>query len=216
MKTVAIIGQKGGTGKTTLAQILAVGAARDGAVSAIVDLDPQVSACQWSDLRQNDSPIVLDAQPARLPKVLETARAQGVGLVVIDTAGRAEQAALAAAKAADVVLIPLQPSVADLTTVEGALNIVKLAGSSRYVAVLTRVKAKGTRHTETADWLAAQGIEVCPVVIGDRVTYQDAYAAGQTPPEFDPRSKAATECEELNRFVGQLLNELTHEGVKHG
>lgn len=215
MKIIAIIGQKGGTGKTTVAQILAVAAENSGHISAIIDLDPQVSACQWGDIRQADGPIIVDAAPARLPKILETARSQGVTFTVIDTAGRAEQAALAAAKAAQLVLVPLQPSVADLNTVQSAQEIIKLAGSLRHVAILTRVKSRGTRHIETSEWLQAEGLSVCPITLGDRVTYQDAYAQGLTPAEFDPASKAAQECKELYEFVNELLNELTHKEVKH-
>ena len=178
MNTIAIIGQKGGTGKTTLAEILAVAAELDGIVTAAIDLDPQASLCHWSDLRGADTPIVIDTQPARLPKTLETAKSQGVGLCVIDTAGRAEQAALAACKAADLVLIPVQPTVTDLKTVEAAADIIKLAGSPKSVVILTRVKPRGDRHIETTEWLKAQGFEVCSVFLGDRVTYQDAAGAG--------------------------------------
>lgn len=207
MKIIAIIGQKGGTGKTTLAQIMAVASEQAGVMTAGIDLDPQASLCQWSDLRSADAPMIIDTQPARLPKTLQTAKDQGIGLSVIDTAGRAEQAALAASKVADLVIIPLQPTVADLNTVQASQDLIRLAKAKRYLAILTRVKPRGERHRETADWLKAQTIPVCPVTLGDRVTYQDAYAHGLTPVEYDPPSKAADECRELYNFIFNLLNE---------
>lgn len=206
MKVISIIGQKGGTGKTTLAEILSVAAELEGIVTAAIDLDPQASLCHWSDLRGMDSPIVIDTQPGRLPKTLETAKAQGVGLCIIDTAGRAEQAALAACKAADLVLIPVQPTVTDLKTVEAAADIIKLAGNPRSIVVLTRVKPRGERHSETMEWLKGQGFDVCPHYLGDRVTYQDASGAGRTPQEFEPLGKAAFECKQVFEFARNLVN----------
>jgi chromosome partitioning protein len=105
MDVIAVIAQKGGTGKTTLTLALAVAAQLAGKVTAIVDLDPQASASNWSDRREMDSPVVVSAQPARLPHVLTSAEASGAALVLIDTPPRAEQAALAAAKAAHLILI---------------------------------------------------------------------------------------------------------------
>ena len=206
MKVIAVIGQKGGTGKTTLTQVLTVAAEQAGLITAGIDLDPQVSLCKWSDTRQQDAPLVIDTQPARLPHTLDTARKQGVGLVVIDTAGRAEHASLAAAKAADLVIIPLQPTVADLQTLEAARDVIKLAGNPPSLAVLTRIKATGERHAESMEWLKAQNMPTCPVMLGDRVAYQDAYAVGQTPMEFEPRGKAAEECKLLYEFVSKLIN----------
>ena len=59
MDVIAVIAQKGGTGKTTLAVSLAVAAERSGRTVAIVDLDPQASASNWGDRREDDSPVVV-------------------------------------------------------------------------------------------------------------------------------------------------------------
>ena len=67
MKTIALISQKGGSGKTTLSISLVVAAERAGVPSVLVDLDPQASAGQWSDLREAETPVVTCAPPARLP-----------------------------------------------------------------------------------------------------------------------------------------------------
>jgi len=67
MKTVAIISQKGGAGKTTLAVHLGAAAAEAGHTSAIIDLDPQATAAGWGDRRQVSEPEVVSGQAVRLP-----------------------------------------------------------------------------------------------------------------------------------------------------
>lgn len=205
MKTIAFICQKGGTGKTTLALSLATEAVRSGLTVAIIDLDPQVSACEWGDLRSGEAPVVIDAQPARIEGVVERARDMGVDLLLVDTAGRTEQAALAAARVADLVLVPLQPSVVDLKTIKATNDLIDLAGEKTRAAVLTRVKPFGNRHLETAAWLEGQGMPVCPATIGDRITFQDAYAQGQGASEIDAGSKAASEVRQVYLYAKELL-----------
>ena len=93
MKIIAIVAQKGGAGKTTLALHLAVAADRQGRSAVIVDLDPQASAAAWGDSREAETPAVVSAQAARLPQVLETARNHGAEFVVLDTAPHSESTA---------------------------------------------------------------------------------------------------------------------------
>jgi chromosome partitioning protein len=85
MDVIAVIAQKGGTGKTTLTLALAVAAQLAGKVTAVIDLDPQATASNWSDRREADSPVVVSAQPARLPHVLTSAETSGAAMVLIDT-----------------------------------------------------------------------------------------------------------------------------------
>lgn len=201
MKTIAIIGQKGGTGKTTLAQILLVAFESNGYTTAGIDLDPQTSLCTWNDTREADSPAVIPMQASRLHKTLEAAQNEGVNVAVIDTAGRAEGASMAAAKSADLVIIPLQPTTADLMTLENTLSITKLAKASNQFVLLTRVKARGSRHEEAAEGLKLMDVDICPFWFGDRVGYQDAAASGLTPMEFDPSGIAAQECQHVYMFT---------------
>jgi chromosome partitioning protein len=66
---------------------------RRGYTVAVVDLDPQPSACAWADLRgKREEPVVIDAKPTRLAAAVEAARAQGgLDLLIIDTGGRTEE-----------------------------------------------------------------------------------------------------------------------------
>ncbi len=128
MYTIALIAQKGGTGKTTLAVSLAVAAGQVGLKALIFDLDPQATACNWKDRRQGEGPVVIDAQPSRLAAALEKCEENGVDFAVIDTPARSEQSALAAAKVADLVLIPCRPQAYDLETIPNTKEILALAG----------------------------------------------------------------------------------------
>jgi chromosome partitioning protein len=216
MKTIALLAQKGGTGKTTLALSLAVAAARDGRSVLIVDLDPQATACNWSDRREAEDIIVIDAQPARLAAALEKAEQGGVDLVVIDTPARSEQSALAAAKLADLVIIPCRPQAYDLETVPNTLEIVKLAGNPPVLAVLNAVQAQGVRHEQARQFLESVGVPVCPFTIGTRAAFGDAGALGQAPLEYDPAGKAAQEVGEVYKYTKSILDKKTKTGADRG
>ena len=79
MLTIALVSQKGGSGKTTLALHLAVASAQTGRHAAIIDLDPQASAAHWADRREAALPTVLAAPASRLRPELDRALAAGVG-----------------------------------------------------------------------------------------------------------------------------------------
>ena len=92
MYTIALLAQKGGTGKTTLAVHVAADFEGAGGSAALVDLDPQASAALWGD-RRGRSPFVGAVPAARLEAALAAARLSGAGLAVIDTAPHSESAA---------------------------------------------------------------------------------------------------------------------------
>jgi chromosome partitioning protein len=215
MQVVAIIAQKGGTGKTTVTLALAVAAQRAGQVVAVIDLDPQATATNWSDRRPVESPVVVSAQPARLPHVLTSAAASGAELVLIDTPPRAEQAALAAAKAADLILIPCRAAIYDLETVSTTLELIRFAGEKPVTAILTGVPPRGAKRDQAEDVLQGLGVTVCPAAFGYRAAFNDAGAVGLTAQEYDPGGKADAETVEVYTFMSQLLNSSRHQGAKY-
>jgi chromosome partitioning protein len=158
MRTIALIAQKGGTGKTTLALSLAVAARQDGKVAVIIDLDPQATACNWGDGRKMDAPVIVDAQPARLQKALEKAAESGVDLAIIDTPARSERSALAAAKLADLIHIPCRPQIYDMETIPNSREIVSLAGGKPAFVILNAVPHREARQIEVADAIKSMGM----------------------------------------------------------
>lgn len=203
---VAVVSQKGGSGKTTLAVALAVAAHRAGRAAAIIDLDPQASAALWGDRRQHAPPVVVSAQAPRLAHVLAAAAAGGAAFVVIDTPPRADSAAFEAVRAAGVVLIPCRPNLLDLETTATTLALIRLGGASRVAAVLNGVPARGPERDDATAYLRAVGVPVCPVALGYRKAFAHATTLGQAPLEADPTSPAAREVAALARFVSTLFN----------
>lgn len=205
MKTIAFLAQKGGTGKTTLALSLAVAAQHDGRLTVIIDLDPQATACNWGDRRTAPAPIVTDAQPARLAQALERARDGGVELALIDTPARSEQASLAAAKAADLVIVPCRPQIYDLETLGTSQEILRLAGDPPALVVLNAVPPRGSRHEQAIAAIRGRGLAVCPQVLTQRAAFGDSAAFGQTVQEYEPGGKAAAEVIEVYKEISRHL-----------
>ncbi len=213
MRVLAVISQKGGAGKTTLALNLAAVAERAGLATAVVDLDPQASAKGWHDQRQQESPVVISAQAARLPEVIETARAHGAELVVIDTAPHSESAALAAARAADLVLIPCRPAILDIRAIATSADIVALAKKDA-VVVLNAVPPQGHLHEDAEQAIQSYGLAVAPTRLVQRAAFVHSLTVGQTAVEFDPLGKAAAEVNELFQWICSRVDIHTRESVR--
>src|SRR5690348_17312475 len=114
MFTVAIVSQKGGVGKSTLAVNLAACAESHGKATAIIDLDRQANATDWKKLRGERGPDVVRAPVTQLPELLRQAKAQRAALVVIDTAPHTNDTAALAIQFADFVLVPTRAATFDL------------------------------------------------------------------------------------------------------
>jgi chromosome partitioning protein len=204
MRTCALIGEKGGGGKTTIALGLAVAAARAGHIAAVIDLDPQASASKWKDRRQDENPAVISAQASRLSPTLDAAKAAGVEYVFIDTAGRKDDSALNAARAASLVLIPCRPSIMEVETLPGVSDLLGLAGSPPAFVVLNGIHPSSGERTLTEvrnDIRELFSLTVCPVHICQRSAYAEAPISGRSPQELDPEGKAASELDRLFAFA---------------
>ena len=142
MKTIAIVSQKGGSGKTTLALHLAVASASAEHNTAVIDLDPQASAANWSDRREKELPVVLSAHASRLSHEIARVREIGGEMLYVDTAPHSDSAALEAARTADLVLIPCRPAILDLEAITNTLNFLRTTGTPVLV-VLNAIASTG-------------------------------------------------------------------------
>lgn len=203
MKTVAIVSQKGGSGKTTIAVHLAVCAELAHKQAAIIDLDPQASALEWYSRREAETPEVITATPEQLPGFLTQARTNGAGFAIIDTAPHSDRAAVVAADLADLVLIPCRPSAFDVAAIGTTLKLLQLSKAiDRTVILINAAPSRGT----IAD-VAAQGLsEIVPVVpvrMHHRAAYSHAINSGHSVQEFDPQGKATEEILALYNWIMQ-------------
>ena len=200
MKIVSVICQKGGVGKTCVTIHLATAAALAGHRTAIIDLDPQGTASSWGDLRQADKPEVISGQAARLPMLIETARANGADLILIDTPPQADTIALTAAKVADIVLVPIRPAIWDLQAAQPSLLLAQVANRPAFI-VLNGVRPNSNVGSEAAAGLTGQGAQVAPVMLGQRVAYEYAVRDGRTVQEAYPNETAAEEVAQLYKWL---------------
>jgi chromosome partitioning protein len=200
MKTIAVVSQKGGAGKTTLAINLAVAAELAGRTAAVIDLDPQASATGWGDHRSREKPAVVSSQAARLPQVLEAAREAGATLAIVDTAPHSESAALAAARAADLILIPCRPAILDLRAIHSTIDLAKLAGT-KAVVILNSVPPRGSLGEDAVEALSVYGVTVCPIRISTRAVYIHSLTDGLSVQEHQPGSKGAAEIRQLYKWT---------------
>ena len=206
MKTIAIVSQKGGSGKTTLALHLAVASAKAGRNTAVIDLDPQASAANWSDRRKAELPVVLSAHARRLPHEIRRVREIGGEMLYVDTAPHSDSAALEAARAADLVLIPCRPAILDLEAITNTLTFLRTTGTPVLV-VLNAIAATGQDARLAEEALSAHQVETCPVRLGRRIAFARALVSGQSAQEFEPDGKAAREVQELHTFVLSRLQD---------
>jgi|SRR6185437_5958393 len=214
MKTIALVCQKGGVGKTTIALHLATAFTQHDYGVVVLDLDPQASATEWKDYRAAEFPAVQSIQPARLQRVLAEARDIGADIVILDTAPHSEGTALEAAKQSDLVLVPTQPSILDLRALGKTVDLLKLAKAQKAFAVLNSVAAQAGDADSAADAIPGQfGLAVAPVRLGTRLIYKRSLIEGQTAQEAEPSGKAAEEVRRLYVWVCRQLDISTRRRV---
>lgn len=206
---IALIAQKGGTGKTTLARCLAVAFERSGQSAAIIDLDPQASAALWGKRRGGDSPP--EVIPTVLPLLADTlkAAAEVVEVVLIDTPPKSADAAIAAAKAADIVLIPCRAQIDDIETLPATKQVLDVAGDKPTMVVLNGVPPYKPRSEEAAASITGHPEAPFPVMphsFGNRAAFGDSSVLGLTPQEYEPQGKAAQEIAAAHQYLWKIVS----------
>lgn len=198
MKTISIISQKGGAGKTTLAINLAGAAVERGLSVIIIDLDPQTSAKKWHDDREHkEAPAVISAHAERLPEILKAAEENGADLCIIDTAPHSETNALDAANAADLVLIPCRASSFDLKAITTSIKLTKIAQKPA-VIVINGAQPRGSLANQAEQGITEKyGMPVLNTRVTQRMAFVHSVTEGKTVFEYEPDGAAAAEIKAL-------------------
>jgi chromosome partitioning protein len=208
MKTIAILNQKGGAGKTTIATHLARAYQLQGKDVLLIDSDPQGSARDWAAVKDDQPVTVIGIDRPTIERDLKNI-AKGRDIVVIDGAPQAADLAVSAIKAADVIIIPVQPSPYDIWATADLVDLVKSRieitdGKLKAAFVISRA-IKGTKlGQEIEDALAGYGLPVLKTRITQRVIYPTSAAAGSTVMDIEQASEAAKEIESLANEINQL------------
>ena len=193
---MALMSQKGGAGKSTLALHLAAEASARGLKALLVDLDPQGNLIGWADRRGDRPPDVQALHASRLDAELRTARAEGYQLAVIDTAPSADRIALTAAKAADLILVPCRPAQFDLDAVWATLATCEMVKRPSLV-VLNQAPIRSRVVAEATDALRSRNAAISETIIRARVAFQHCLTDGRTAGELEPGGAAALEIAAL-------------------
>ena len=209
---IVLLNQKGGVGKTTLATHLAGELTRNGRSVVLVDADPQGSALDWSQRRK-------EATLPRLFGVMGLPRetlhqeapdlARNVDYVIIDGAPRVTALARSALLAADLVLIPVQPSAYDIWATAEMLVLIREARIYRpalkAIFVINRRVMRTVIGREARWTLRSQEIPTLDAEIHQRIVFAESVAAGRLASELEPFGAAAREMTALVREVEGLL-----------
>jgi chromosome partitioning protein len=208
---VALLNQKGGVGKTTLALNLAGVWAQQGKRVTLIDADPQGSALDWSQQRAREGwprlfgviGLARDTLHREAPEL-----ARDAGMIVIDGPPRVAALMRSALLASDLVLIPVQPSPfdgwasAEMLALVAEARIYRPDLAARFV--LNRCGARTVLARETADTLADHDPPVLATAIGQRVAFAAAAQSGRLVSELDDDAPAAREIAALAEEIDRL------------
>lgn len=199
MKTIVVANQKGGSGKSTITVHLAAAAekAGDGPV-VISDTDPQGTAADWFNQRKKagiDTPRYSALSLTDLSGRVQALNEAGASYLFVDTAPAIGVVNADLFALADLILIPLNPTPADLRALVKGLPLIRQSGKS-FQFVLTRVRPNLRNNDGTAVALDALGL-VLETRMHERVIYAETFAHGKTALETDGKGVAAHELTAL-------------------
>lgn len=209
MNVIAVLNEKGGCGKTTISTNLARGLQLKGFHVILVDSDVQGSARDWGAASDLDTPAVIGMDRPVLHKDIPKVAGEA-DFVVIDGAARAEKMQTSAIKAADLVLIPVQPTAYDIWSSETVVDLVQarreVAGKPIAAFVISRQITGTNLAGEAQTALESFDLPVLEGRTAQRVAYAETAGEGHSVLDDDPNSKAASEIRQITRDVLALLN----------
>jgi chromosome partitioning protein len=183
MKIIALLNEKGGAGKSTIAINLAVGLHRQGRCVVLIDADPQGTARDWREASPEGSdlpPVVPLDRPEVLLASIKTLAAD---IAVIDSPAKAEKMAATIVRLANIALIPVQPSGADVWASAAAVNMVQqkrdVGGAIDAAFIATRVSGstKLSKEILAGGW-NTYGLDMLDTSISNRVSFAQALSDG--------------------------------------
>ena len=207
MKVVAVTSQKGGTGKTTLSGHLAVQAERAGIGPVVlIDCDPQGSLTNWWNLRQGETPVLVQTSLAKLAGDLDALRETGVRLVIIDTPPAITWTIVNVIKVADLVVIPVRPSPHDLAATGSTVDLIE--GLGKPMVFVVNSASQRARITGEAAVALSQHGTVAPSIIHHRTDFAAAMIDGRTVMELPRADRSTGEIELLWDYLNSRLERM--------
>lgn len=210
----AFVNQKGGVGKSTLSVHLADAIARRGRRVLLIDADPQMTVTRWAGLREASRFSVAGLAVPTLHKQIGPLAA-GYDEVIIDGPPRVNDVAKSAILAADLVVIPVQPSPPDVWASASTVDLIREAQvfkeALRSVFVVNRKIARTALGRDVRDALAELALPVLSADISQRVAFAESFNCGATAHDLDERSAASCEIEAFVSELGTWYEENQHK-----
>jgi chromosome partitioning protein len=215
---ISVTNLKGGVGKSTISQNLAVWFANHGKKVCILDTDmEQRTTMRWAGLRDAKLPDI-QVFGVEADQIIRTSAKQAelYDLVIIDGTPQLGKTALATIMASDLVLVPLTPSAFDMWSFENFLSKyrdvkdVKEAKGVPFQAyiILNKYAGKSNMDKNVMEVIQDFGIKVMETTIGDRVAYREGPINGVGVIEMKDKKAAVTEIESLGKEVSKIINHL--------
>jgi chromosome partitioning protein len=196
VKTVAVLNEKGGSGKTTIATNLASAWHADGRKVLLLDADPQLTALDWSDTEDTDGVPVVHLGDSSLEDDLPRV-GESFELVVIDGAPRMGSLTASAVRISDLVVIPVQPTAADIWSAETVVDVCKTYSTPAVIA-LSRAVVGTKEADEATEALRSFGLPVLDARTSQRIAYSRALGQGKSVLDLPSAEKAAAEIRSLS------------------
>lgn len=204
---IAFIHQKGGVGKTTLSINVAGTLAKREKRVLYVDADPQGSALDWAEARQEASLFTMVGLPKAVIHKEIGNLSRDYDYVIIDGPPRVSDVTKSILLASDVAIIPIQPSPYDVWAAKEVIDIIKEAAvyneNIKIAFAINRKIVNTAIGRDVVDALSEYQIDVLQATVGQRVIFAESASAGKIVSEIDENTPAAKEIEIL---TNEILN----------
>jgi len=216
---ISFLNQKGGVGKTTLAIHIAAALAKQGNRLLLVDADPQGSALDWSEAREETNQLTIIALPKKTLHKELPSLANDFDHVIIDGPPRLYDVARSAILASDLVIIPIQPSPYDVWSAHEIIDIVEEASVFKEhlitVFVVNRKIVNTAIGRDVFKALQYYKLPVLKSTVSQRVAFAETAAQGKTVMDQDMESLASKEIIALANEIMEVINHGKNSGIRN-
>jgi chromosome partitioning protein len=209
MRTVAVIGRKGGSGKTTIATHLAIGFHLRGRRTVMADADPQRSSVEVLKARSESGIEAIATSGAKLFALKAASANAGADVLVIDTPAVLEEETAHAVVLADISILVVRPTFLDLSAAIRTSTIIRQLRRPGMVvlnqAPVARENVEPPIVKRSIEALNLLRLPVAPVVIRSRAAYQSVLESGRSAEELPSEPTAAQEIKELCAYIDRFV-----------